>query len=108
MLNEGAELVIGGTRSGKAKGRVLDVRALVNVSEQDCDYCHEMHRFSGVFLGGEKRSWLTSHWRHLRMTPWNAIAQGPTVGTAQAMPRGCGADDAIAGTLTASCDWVES
>ena len=46
--------MIGGARSGKAKGRVLDVRSLGNVSEQDCGYCHEIHRFSGVLLGGEK------------------------------------------------------
>ena len=48
------QLVIGGAKSGKAKGRVLDIRALVNVLEQDCDYCHEIHRFSGVLLGGAK------------------------------------------------------
>ena len=108
VLNAGAELVLGGIRSGEAKGRMLDVRALVDVSEQARGNRQEIHRFSGVLIGGEERSWLTSQWRHQRMTPWNAIAQGPTVGTAQAMPRGCGADDAIAGTLTAGCDWVES
>ena len=33
---------------------MLDIRALVNVLEQDCDYCHEMHRFPGVLFGGAK------------------------------------------------------
>ena len=42
------------------------------------------------------------------MTPCNAIAQKLTVRTARAMPRGCGAGDAIAGALTAGCDWVKS
>ena len=42
------------------------------------------------------------------MTPCNAIAQKLTVRTARAMPRGCGAGDAIAGALTAGCNWVKS